>query len=57
MSAGDRVLIRDPAHPWHGYSGWLGEKMKGGAAQFDLYTVELDNGISAGCMLKQLEKL
>lgn len=56
MKAGDRVMIRSQQHPWYGQTGILtDETMK--PSHRGMYRVKLDNGFSAGCYLRELEKL
>jgi hypothetical protein len=60
MDKGDTVLIIDKTHSWYGQTGTLGEELSkspDSAAPKGMYKVELDNGMSAGCYLNQLEKL
>lgn len=60
LEEGDRVLIKDKKHSWYGFSGILRKELSktpGSAAPKGMYDVKLDNGIRAGCYLRQLEKL
>lgn len=54
MKSGDRVLIRDKKHPWYGNVGTLSDELPNTPG---MYRVELENGMAAGCYLRQLEKL
>lgn len=53
MKKGDRVVIKDKGHPWYGHSGVIKERTPNMPG---MYVVDLDNGMSAGCYLYQLEK-
>lgn len=55
MSAGDRIRIKDQHHSWYGETGTLTMETMNGFPH--MYRVELNNGIAAGCYLRQLEKL
>ncbi len=58
MKPGDRVLINDRGHPWYGYSGILGQLLnQNNSSARGMYAVDLDNGMAAGCFLRQLEKV
>lgn len=49
------VIIKDESHPWYGQTGTLDDEEK--SNEFGMYTVALDNGMKAGCFMRQVEEL
>lgn len=50
-----RVMIKDKTHPWYGYTGTLTDEEL--SSMPGMFVVKLDNGMKAGCYLRQLEEL
>lgn len=56
ITAGVVVRITDAAHPWHGHTGKIMDRVKTGLGE--MWRVRLDNGwIDVGCREDQVERV